>query len=77
MRPVRSARPDTSHARPAGTPPRPRTPLLSPRPEWEHHKIFKAPYYHDPLIRWETEQDEQDFDATPVRRPTGRRRPPS
>lgn len=74
MRTVRSARPDTLRAaRPVSTPARPRVPPLSPHPEWEHHKIFIAPYYRDPLIRREIEQDEQDFDATPPRR----RRPPS
>lgn len=77
MDPVRSARPPVPRTRPVTTAPRrPRTPPLGPHPEWEHHRIFQEPYYQDPLIRWEIEQDIADFEVPPARR-TGPRRPPS
>ncbi|WP_217223097.1 hypothetical protein [Streptomyces anulatus] len=73
---ARSARPPVPRTRPVSTPRRPRTPPLGPHPEWEFRRIFQEPYYRDPLIRWETEQDAQDFQDSPPRRP-GPRRPPS
>ncbi|MFF8993993.1 hypothetical protein ACF09H_29515 [Streptomyces sp. NPDC014983] len=76
MQPVRSARPAAvPRARPAGPPPRPRTPPLGPHPDWEHHKIFQEPYYHDPVIRQEIEQEALDYDDPPLRRPGTRRHP--
>ncbi len=76
MHPVRSARPIVPRTRPVSPPRRPRTPPLGPHPEWEHHRIFQEPYYRDPLIRWEIEQDTEDFEV-PAPRRTGSRRPPS
>ncbi|MEU1306054.1 hypothetical protein [Streptomyces shenzhenensis] len=72
---MRSARPPVPRARPRTNPPRQRNPPLGPQPEWEYHRIFQEPYYRDPLIRWEIEQNTADFEI-PTARPSGPRRPP-
>lgn len=72
MHPVRSARP-VSGGRVDTRPPRPRTPPLGPPPQWEYHRLFLEPRYTDPLIRWEIEQEAQDYDETPPRRGGPRR----